>query len=125
MNTISLPIEIDPSKIDSRFRLVIVAAQRARQMMEGSKPTIPTRPEAKETTIALEEILSGKLNILYGKEAVAAQQEEKRLREEKRRRAMLAEREGEVSHEVKQELSIYLGASVHEEAAAKGTKEKE
>ena len=125
MNTISLPIEIDPSTIDSRFRLVIVAAQRARQIIEGAKPTVSSQPEAKETTIAIEEILSGKLSILYGEEAVVAQKEEKRLREEAKRRAMLAEREGgDLSHEVKKDLSIYLGDSSGQEKATKGAKEK-
>lgn len=124
MDTISLPIEIDPSVIDSRFRLVIVAAQRARQIMEGAKPAISMQDGAKATTIAIEEILSGKLNILYGEEAVAAQKAEKRLREEAKRRAMLAEREGDLSHEVKKDLSIYLGELGGQEKATEGAKEK-
>ncbi len=122
MDTVSLPIDIDPNKIDSRFRLVIVAAQRARQLMEGAEATIPRQPDAKETTLAIEEILSGNLDILYGEEAVVAQQEDKRLREEMRRRAMLAEREEGLTHEVKKDLSIYLGDSEDQGKAAEKVK---
>jgi len=110
MDIVSLPIEIDRSVIDSRFRLVIVAAQRARQIMEGEKPLIEDS-NLKETTIAIQEILSDKLEILYGEEAVAAQREERRLREEIKRRAMLAEREEALSETVesKKNLNILLG----------------
>ncbi len=120
MDIVSLPIDIDRKAIDSRFRLVIVAAQRARQIMEGAKPMVPMRGDHKETTTAIEEILSGKLNILYGAAAVTAQQEEKRRREEMKRRAILAEREGELSNEIKKDLSIYLGDASKEEGSAKG-----
>ena len=129
MDIVSLPIDIEHDAIDSRFRLVIVAAQRARQIMEGAKPVISARGDHKETTIAIEEILSNKLNILYGEAAVIAQQEEKRRREEMKRRAMLAEREGELSSEIKKDLSIYLGEAAPEgerpEAKDEGSKESE
>ncbi|MFQ5596900.1 MAG: DNA-directed RNA polymerase subunit omega [Nitrospiria bacterium] len=123
MNIVSLPIELDTSKIDSRFRLVIVAAQRARQLIEGAKSTIPVWTGLKETTIAVEEILSGEMEILYGEEAVIAQQEQKRLREEMKRRAILAEREGEISNEIKKDLSIYLGEASTEHASAEAPAE--
>ncbi len=109
MDIVSLPIDIDSAVIDSRFRLVIVAAQRARQMMEGAKPMISVQADHKETTAAIEEILSDKLDILYGEDAIAAKQEEKRRQEEMKRRAILAEREGELTNEIKKDLSIYLG----------------
>jgi len=116
MDIVSLPIDIERKVIDSRFRLVIVAAQRARQIMEGAKSMVPMRGDHKETTMAIEEILSGKLNILYGEEAVVAQSDEKRRRDEMKRRAVLAEREGELSSEIKKDLSIYLGEATQEEA---------
>ncbi len=112
MDIVSLPIDIDRKKIDSRFRLVIVAAQRARQIMEGAKPMIPTRPAQKESTLSIEEILSGKLDILYGADAVAAHREERRRREEIKRQAMLAEREQQLGGDVKKDLSIYLGEAM-------------
>jgi len=110
MDVVSLPIDIEGTSIDSRFRLVIVAAQRARQLMEGSKPLIPPAPDQKETTIAVEEILSNKLEILYGEEAVIALREERRIREEVKRRAMLAERESEGTTQARKDLNILLGA---------------
>ncbi len=110
MDIVSLPIEIDPEVIDSRYRLVIVSAQRARQIMEGAKPVITPAQDQKETTIAIEEVLSGKLDILYGEEAVTALREERRIREEARRRAMLAEREEDGTSQARKDLDILLGA---------------
>ncbi len=110
MDIVSLPIELDTSVIDSKYRLVIVAAQRARQLMEGEPPRIIPQRDQKETTIAIEEVLSGKLEILYGQEAVSALREERRVREETRRRAMLAEREGEGVSQARKDLDILLGA---------------
>lgn len=107
MELISLPIEVNFSKIDSRYRLVIIASQRARQIMEGAKPTIQSR-QAKASTIALEEVMGDELEVLYGKEARIAQREAKRLREEMKSRALLAEREEELASEIKKDLSIYL-----------------
>ncbi|HLG21646.1 MAG TPA: DNA-directed RNA polymerase subunit omega [Candidatus Manganitrophaceae bacterium] len=114
MEIISLPIEIDFSKLDSRYRLVIIASQRARQIMEGSKPSIQSR-YAKASTIGLEEVLVGEMEILYGKEARQAQRDAKRLREEMKSRALLAEREEELASEIRKDLTVYL-----EEAAKKG-----
>jgi DNA-directed RNA polymerase subunit omega len=112
MDIVSLPIDIKRETIDSRFRLVIVAAQRARQIMEGAKPMIATRPSQKESTLAIEEILSGELDILYGADAVSAHRDERRRREELRRQAMLAEREEQGAGDVKADLSIYLGEAM-------------
>ncbi len=36
MDIIKLPIEYEKDTVDSRFRLVLIAAQRARQLSEGS-----------------------------------------------------------------------------------------
>ena len=52
----------------SRSRLVIITAQRARQLMQGARPALPTR-HTKPTTIALEEMLAGKIHFYVGKEA--------------------------------------------------------
>lgn len=110
MDVVSLPVDIEEAPIDSRYRLVIVAAQRARQLMEGSEPLIEPGPDQKETTIAIEEIASNKLEILYGEEAVIALREERRIREEVKRRAMLAERESDGTAQARKDLNILLGA---------------
>lgn len=89
MDIISLPIDIDKSKIDSRFRLVNIAAQRAKELSLGAKKKIQTRSK-KVTSIAIEEALQGKLEYIVGEEAAKAREEEKkfdyrRLLEERRR----------------------------------------
>ncbi len=46
--------------IDSRFRLVVVAAQRSKQLQRGSRPRIGEDPHRRRSTsIALEEVKQG------------------------------------------------------------------
>ena len=46
--------------IDSRFRLVVVAAQRSKQLQRGSRPRIDADPKRRRSTsIALEEVRLG------------------------------------------------------------------
>ena len=46
--------------IDSRFRLVIVAAQRSKQIQRGARPRIDADPKRRRSTsIALEEVRQG------------------------------------------------------------------
>ena len=46
--------------IDSRFRLIIVAGLRAKQLLHGSKPRIETnKGRRRNTSIALEEVKRG------------------------------------------------------------------
>jgi DNA-directed RNA polymerase subunit omega len=108
MEIIALPIEVDGNdKIDSRYRLVILAAQRARQLMEGGSPVSETR-YAKSTTVGLEEVLENKVEFLTGKDARVAQREAKRLREEEIKSRALLEKEEEIASEIKKDLSVYL-----------------
>jgi DNA-directed RNA polymerase subunit omega len=47
-------------EIDSRFRLVVVAAQRSKQLQRGSRPRIGADPNRRrDTSIALEEVKQG------------------------------------------------------------------
>ncbi len=113
MDIISLPIKTMKTTDEgasSRYRMVNIAAHRARQIMEGEKPTIQTE-YTKASTIALHEVLTSDLEILYGKNARLAQREEKRLREEMEIQAALAEREEDLASEIKKELNIFLGTS--------------
>ncbi len=108
MDIISLPIDSGAMSKLSRYQVVILASQRARQIIEGSeKPTHPSR-HVKPTTLALEEIVKGDLEILYGKEAIRYQQEARRHREERKNRLLSPEREEELRQEIKKDLSVYL-----------------
>jgi DNA-directed RNA polymerase subunit omega len=46
-----------PKSIDSKFRFITVAAQRAKQLQAGAKPRVDTRSR-KPTRIAVEETLA-------------------------------------------------------------------
>lgn len=54
-----------PEKIDSKFRLVLLAAQRAEQMMRGGRPKIEMG-DLKPTRVALEEITNDLVDWDYG-----------------------------------------------------------
>ena len=47
--------------VDSPYTLVIAAAKRARQLNDGSKPLIETTRTNKPVTIAMNEIIAGKV----------------------------------------------------------------
>jgi DNA-directed RNA polymerase subunit omega len=50
-------------EIDSKYRLIILAAKRSKQLQRGARPRIDIDPQKhKSTRIALEEILHGKVN---------------------------------------------------------------
>lgn len=65
-----VPFEDLLEHIDSKYRLVIVAAKRAKQLNRGAAPLIQPR-SIKPTYQALEEIASGKLG--YEVEAIAGE----------------------------------------------------
>lgn len=116
MDIISLPVEFDDKKIDGRFRLVTIAAQRARELSLGAKPKVQIKGK-KLTTIAIEEAISGHLEFLVGEEARRSQEEAKKfdyrkLLEEKRR-----EGGPEDLTELEKDLKIYLHEKETEEKA--------
>ena len=78
MELISLPAKYDREKFDSRFRLVIAAAKRARALYQGTQPRIASKAK-KLTTLALEEAISDAVNILTGEAAVKAREEARKL----------------------------------------------
>ncbi|GAQ95673.1 DNA-directed RNA polymerase subunit omega [Thermodesulfovibrio aggregans] len=86
---ISLPIEIDRTKIDSRYRLALIAAQRAAELSLGATPKMEKKVK-KVTTLSLLEVLSNKIEYITGEEALKAKEKiehinVKKLLEEKRR----------------------------------------
>jgi DNA-directed RNA polymerase subunit omega len=50
-----------PREVDSKFRFITVAAQRAKQLQNGAKPRVDTRSR-KFTRIAIEETLAGAIS---------------------------------------------------------------
>lgn len=59
--------------IDNKYLAVLIAAKRARQLNQGMLPSLKTNA-LKETTVALQELVAGKLNHVERKRPV-----EKRL----------------------------------------------
>ncbi len=50
-----------PRDIDSKFRFITVASQRAKQLQGGAKPRVETRSR-KPTRVAVEETLAGTIS---------------------------------------------------------------
>lgn len=112
MDIISLPVEIDKKKIDGRYRLVMVASQRAKELSLGVKPKIQTKSR-EVTTIAIEEAVDGRLEFLVGEEAVKAKEEAKKFDY----RRMLEEKKREATPEELTELEKDLKVYLHEKEA--------
>jgi DNA-directed RNA polymerase subunit omega len=107
MDIISLPVEYDHKKIDSKFRLVTIAAQRAKELSLGIKPKMQTKSR-KVTTIAIEETVGNHLEFLTGEEAIKAREESgkfdyRKLLEESRKAAA-----GEELSDLEKDLKVYL-----------------
>lgn len=50
-----------PKTVDSKFRFITVAAQRAKQIQNGAKPRVESRTR-KSTRIAIQEVLAGAIS---------------------------------------------------------------
>lgn len=60
--------------IDSKFRLIVVAALRSKQLLNGSAPRIDADPlRRRNTSIALEEVKQGLVHFVNGNEKQVAQ----------------------------------------------------
>ena len=94
-------------EFDSRHRLSIVAAQRAKHILQGSRHGVS--PFTKDTTIALDEVLRGQIKFLVGQEARDAMKEAKRGKEGEMER--IAVMTGDDAKEIKKELSVYVDDS--------------
>jgi len=107
MDIISLPVEYDRNKIDGRFRIIAIAAQRAKELAVGANPRVKTKAR-KISTIALEETIGNTIEFLIGEEALKAKEDSKKfdyrkLLEEKKR-----EMTGEDLTEFEKDLKVYL-----------------
>jgi DNA-directed RNA polymerase subunit omega len=115
MDIITLPIEYDRKKIESKYRLAVIAAQRARELALGAEPKLPKKAK-KVTTMALLETILGEVKFITGDEAALARERAdridfKKLIEERRKTNV-----GDLS-ELEKDLKVYLhereGASEH------------
>jgi DNA-directed RNA polymerase omega subunit len=62
---------IVPREVDSKFRFITVAAQRAKQIQNGAKPRVDVRSR-KPTRVAMQEVLAGAVSWEMKEEAAAA-----------------------------------------------------
>jgi DNA-directed RNA polymerase subunit omega len=122
-------LSLMPNSIDqfgSRSRLVIVAAQRARQLMQGARPSIVSK-HTQPSTIALEEVLNGTVKYVVGKEARDGFKHARKQREIELAR-LTVERAGPVDPaqikkeadalEIKKDLSVVVDDSQPADTAA-------
>ncbi|MEJ5227412.1 DNA-directed RNA polymerase subunit omega [Thermodesulfovibrio sp.] len=105
LDIISQPIELDRQKIDSRYRLALIAAQRAAELSLGAMPLIEKKAK-KVTTSALIEVLSGKINYITGDEAIKAKEKIEKIDIKK----MLEEKRKAIPDlsELEKDLKVYL-----------------
>jgi len=118
MDIVSLPPEIDREKIDSRYRLVIMASQRAKALALGAKTELGSS-SIKFTTRAIEEALEDQLDVVTGEAAREARQEA--LQQEAQRLAAEAERREEIGvelSELEKDLKFYLNEKEEKERKA-------
>ena len=68
MSTVTSEIEstlepTDAPEVDSKYRLIILAAKRSKQLQRGAQPRIEIDPQKhKPTRIALEEVVRGRVH---------------------------------------------------------------
>ena len=56
-------------EVDSKYRLIILAAKRSKQLQRGAQPRIEIDPQKhKPTRIALEEVIRGRVHFSIKKE---------------------------------------------------------
>jgi DNA-directed RNA polymerase subunit omega len=59
-----------PREVESKFRFITVAAQRAKQIQNGAKPRVDVRTR-KPTRVAMQEVLAGAVSWEIRDEIVA------------------------------------------------------
>jgi DNA-directed RNA polymerase omega subunit len=108
MDLISLPIKYDKDKIDGDFRLVTAAVMRAKDLSHGVQSKIVSNSK-KVTTIALEEITSGSLELLVGDAALAAKEKARKIAQKRAvEEVKEIEKMPEDLTELEKDLKVYL-----------------
>ena len=106
IDTLPLLPDHNDDQFDSRYRIVQVAAQRAKQIMRSGKQS-ETSKYAKETSMALEEVLRGDVAYLMGKDAQEAIRDAKRSIGPEFDHSLLIEGD-EDAKEIQKQLSVYI-----------------
>ena len=80
-------IQSMPEGVDSKFRLVLLIARRAEQLMRGARPKLETDRPAKPTKLAAQEFSESRIRWDYGPEGgvleeTAEEQAEEEVAEE-------------------------------------------
>lgn len=58
-------------EVDSKYRLIILAAKRSKQLQRGAQPRIEIDPQKhKPTRIALEEVIRGRVHFSINNEGI-------------------------------------------------------
>ena len=108
MDIISLPIKFDKTKIDGTYRLVMAAVKRAKDLSQGALPVIASKAQ-KITTLAIEEVASGAVRIITGKDAVQAIEDaKKQVHQKVIDEAQQKETMPEDMTELEKDLKVYL-----------------
>ena len=121
MDALSLLPEHNQKDFDSRYRIVLIAAQRAKQIVQAGEAA-GTSKFSKETSMALEEVLQGNVEFLMGEEAKQAIREAKLANQRPIDPALYAQPD-ENAQEIKKELSVYIDDST-QPAATEGEAEE-
>ena len=116
IDPLSLLPEHHQKQFDSRFRIALIASQRAKQLMQGAQASGSSKFE-KETSQALEEVLNDQVSFLVGEDARQAIKEAKSSTERVFDPALLAQGD-ETSKEIQKELSVYIDDSPKKEESA-------
>ncbi len=67
MKVVNQDVEEGATKIvNSRYSIVLATAKRARQLIDGNEPLVPTKTGEKPLSIAIEEVNSAKIKIVGG-----------------------------------------------------------
>ena len=106
MDALSLLPQHHQTEFDSRYRIVLIAAQRAKQLVRGTVSE-GTSKFTKDTSKALEEVLGGRVPYLVGDEAKQAIRDAKMVNQRPIDPALYAQPD-ETAQEIKKELSVYI-----------------
>ncbi len=107
MDIVSLPIVVGKEKLDSRFRMVVLATERARHLMSGAKTIVPTK-YIKASTMALDELSECQIDYVTGKEARKAMQAAAAAKVLQDAARTVEGEEDETKKEIEKDLGIYV-----------------